>query len=226
MSEAGDPDSRTDTKTSGDARHAGLFALVTALSRGLGIVRTVLFAALLGGTAAADAFWASYKLVNFFRLFLGEGAMGNAMLPVLKDVEAKDHTAALDFAARCARLVVVACVVLLGFGYLVLEPVLAVYQPGMAPEIRALTGDLTRYMGPYLLFIGLVSVLMTPLQAARRFLPVAGHPLMFNLALIGCGAYAHFYGGVDPVWALATGVVLGGVLQAGWMLVAAHRLEQ
>lgn len=231
---ATEPEARTDAPTpkpesdaeqaAGDTRHAGVFALVTALSRGMGIVRTVLFAALLGGTVAADAFWAAYKLVNFFRLFLGEGAMGNAMLPVLKDVEGENHDHAMEFAARCARLVVVACVVLLALGGLVLVPVLRVYQPGMAPEIRDLTAQLTRFMAPYLIFIGLVSVLMTPLQAARRFLPVAGHPLMFNVSLIGCGLYALLAGGVDPVWALATGVVLGGILQAGWMLVAAHRL--
>jgi putative peptidoglycan lipid II flippase len=170
----------------------------------------------------ADAFWAAFKLVNFFRLFLGEGAMGNAMLPVLKEVEAKEPGSSRELAASCARLAVLACFLFLALGSIFLEPVVDLYQPGMGAAARTLTLTLTRIMAPYLVLIGLVSVLMTPLQAERRFFPVAAHPLLFNLAMISF-ALAHL-GFASPAHALAWGVVAGGVLQAGLLLQAAHKL--
>lgn len=214
--------SQASLSSGDDAQHAGRFTLITIASRGMGFCRSLVMAALLGGTVGADAFWASFKLVNFFRLFLGEGAMGNAMLPVLKEVEAEDPRAALELAASCCRLAVLACCLALTLGALVLEPLVALYQPGMGPEARALTVSLTRVMGPYLILIGLVSVLMTPLQAARRFLPVAAHPLLFNLALLSFAAAHGFF--PSAAHALAWGVVAGGFLQAGLMLRSAHAL--
>lgn len=207
--------------SSQDARHAGSFTLITIASRALGMVRSVVMGALLGGTMGADAFWASFKLVNFFRLFLGEGAMGNAMMPVLKEIEAKGEDWR-EFSARCARTVVALCLVFLVLGALVLDPLLGLYLPGMSPEGRAMTAHLTAIMSPYLLLIGLVSVLMTPLQAHRLFRPVAGHPLLFNLAMLAAGGVALALGA--PAETLAYGVVAGGVLQAWLLLRGAGRL--
>jgi putative peptidoglycan lipid II flippase len=76
-------------------------------------------------------------------------------------------------------------------------------------------------MSPYLVFIGVATILMSPLQALRRFLPVAGHPILFNLSLIGCGLAAFAFPG--PSFAFATGVVLGGALQVLALAIPAAR---
>ena len=54
---------------------------MTAISRALGLVRDVVFAALLGAGPAADAFLVALKLPNMFRRLTAEGAMSNAFVP-------------------------------------------------------------------------------------------------------------------------------------------------
>ena len=52
---------------------------MTAVSRVLGFVRDVVFAALLGAGPAADAFLVALKLPNMFRRLTAEGALSNAL---------------------------------------------------------------------------------------------------------------------------------------------------
>ena len=54
---------------------------LTALSRVLGFIRDIVFAAFLGAGGAADAFLVALKLPNMFRRLSAEGAMTNAFLP-------------------------------------------------------------------------------------------------------------------------------------------------
>ena len=54
---------------------------LTGVSRLLGFLRDVIFAAFLGAGPAADAFLVALKLPNMFRRLTAEGAMANAFVP-------------------------------------------------------------------------------------------------------------------------------------------------
>ena len=54
----------------------------TALSRILGFVRDIFIASLLGASPLADAFFAAFKLPNFFRRLFAEGALNSAFVPL------------------------------------------------------------------------------------------------------------------------------------------------
>ena len=71
----------------------------TALSRVLGFIRDILIAKYLGSTMIADAFFVAFRLPNFFRRVLAEGAYSAALIPVFSGVviDSKDDREAADF---------------------------------------------------------------------------------------------------------------------------------
>ncbi len=58
----------------------------TFLSRVLGFIRDILIARYLGSTVVADAFFVAFRIPNFFRRVLAEGAYSAALIPVFSGV--------------------------------------------------------------------------------------------------------------------------------------------
>ena len=76
---------------------AGAFRQIgglTAISRVLGFLRDIVFAAFLGAGPAADAFLVALKLPNMFRRLTAEGAMANAFVPAYTEARQQDGAAA------------------------------------------------------------------------------------------------------------------------------------
>ena len=71
----------------------------TFLSRVLGFIRDILIARYLGSTVMADAFFVAFRIPNFFRRVLAEGAYSAALIPVFSGVvlNPKDEREASDF---------------------------------------------------------------------------------------------------------------------------------
>ena len=71
----------------------------TGLSRILGFVRDIFIAKYLGSTVTADAVFVAFRLPNFFRRVLAEGAYSAALIPVFSGVviDSKDDHEAADF---------------------------------------------------------------------------------------------------------------------------------
>ena len=64
------------------ARAAGLVSAMTLVSRVLGLVREVVFAALLGAGYHSDAFRIGFRIPNLLRDLFAEGALSAAFVPV------------------------------------------------------------------------------------------------------------------------------------------------
>ncbi len=64
---------------------AKVVALLTMVSRVLGLVRDMLMVP-LGPRALADQFWWAYSIPNLFRRLFGEGALSAAFVPVFSEV--------------------------------------------------------------------------------------------------------------------------------------------
>ena len=78
----------------------------TLLSRILGFVRDIFIAKYLGSTVTADAFFVAFRLPNFFRRVLAEGAYSAALIPVFSGVviDSKDDKEAAENDAILLRL--------------------------------------------------------------------------------------------------------------------------
>ena len=64
-------------------------AAATLLARILGLVRVQLEAGILGGGALATIWQTAFMVPNLFRRLFGEGALSQALIPILSHTQAK-----------------------------------------------------------------------------------------------------------------------------------------
>ena len=62
-----------------------LVMIITMVSRVLGLVRAGIIAYYFGASAMTDAFFSAFKISNFFRQLLGEGALGSSFIPLYNE---------------------------------------------------------------------------------------------------------------------------------------------
>jgi putative peptidoglycan lipid II flippase len=197
---------------------AGLVSGLTLVSRVLGLVREVVFAALLGAGLHADAFRIAFRIPNLLRDLFAEGALSAAFVPAYARAIARDgRPAAFVLANRVLTLLALVLGGLVVLGVVFAEPIVAVLAPGFAqvPGKTELTTLLTRIMMPFLPLVSLAALAMGMLNAEERFAVPAFAPAMFNVMAIGWGLGLWATGlPVEHVvlgWALGT--LLGGLAQ-------------
>ena len=183
--------------------------LGTFSSRVLGLLRQAVFNALFSD-ALKDAFNVAYRVPNLLRELLAEGAVQNALIPVLK---ALPEGEAQRFARRFGAFLLGVNLFLLGLGYLLAPQIaLLLIAPGShlrEAEAFAQVVYLIRLLLPFLLFISMAALFSALLQAEERFWPPSFAPVAFNLVSILLMA---LWPG-DPT-ALGLSVSLGGLFQA------------
>ncbi len=196
-------------------RSAGLVSVFTALSRVFGLVREQVMAYYFGASGVTDAFVVAFRVPNLLRDLFAEGALSSAFVPVFKEklVQENDTEAfKLANAVISGILIVVGMLVLLGM--IATPAVIFVTAKGFAadPAKFDLTVNLTRIMFVYLLLVSLSAAVMGMLNSFGRFGIPAASPAFFNVGIIGSVLVLHGYLDV-PVYAMAIGVLIGGVGQ-------------
>ena len=198
---------------------------LTLVSRVLGYIRDVLFAAELGTGAAADAFFVAFKLPNFFRRLFAEGAFSAAFVPMFAGkLEAEGRDAARRLASEALAMLVVSLLVLVLVVEIAMPWMITGLAPGFVdePEKFALTVELTRITFPYLLLISMVALLGGMLNSAGKFAAFAAAPILLNLCLIGAALLAR-HGGTETDKTLAWGIMAGGVAQLIVLAIGVRR---
>ena len=192
-----------------------IMAFATVMSRVAGLIRDVVVARIFGAGFATDAFFMAFTIPNLLRRFFGEGSLTAAFVPIYSEVfHRRDQAETQRLVNRCVTLLVLVMLVMVILG-ICFSPWLVKgigYGFGQIEGKLQLTDQLNRIMFPY---IGLVSVL----ALVTGVLNVHGHfflpslsPLFLNLAIIisalSLGPYFE-----QPIFALAIGVLFGGVVQ-------------
>jgi putative peptidoglycan lipid II flippase len=205
-------------------RAASTVSTLTLASRITGLVRDQLIAGAFGAGAAADAFYVAFRIPNLFRRLFAEGAFSQAFVPLLahtREAEGDQATRQLvDAVATVLWWVLVAlCVV----GVAAAPALVWLLAAGL--EKFDLAAQMTRWMFPYIACMSLVALAAGILNTWRRFALPAATPVLLNLCVIvaawlGVPWFERL--GVEPVLALAAGVMLGGVLQLALQLPALH----
>lgn len=209
------------------ARAAGVVGGLTVLSRIGGLLRDAVTAYLFGGTAAADAFFVAFRLPNLLRRFVAEGALTTAFVPVFTEYRTRRSAEEAEEAVRAVGtlyLLVLGTGTILGIAF---APELTrLFAPGFGaePGKLELTAELTRWTFPYIFFVSAVALCAGVLNTMRHFTAPALAPLAFNLGLIAT-AVALVRVVQPAVFALAYGVVLGGILQLLVQIPALVRLR-
>ena len=209
-------------------RSASTVSLLTLASRVTGLLRDVLMASVFGVSAMTDAFWVAFRLPNLFRRVLGEGAFSQAFVPVLAATRATEGEAGAKMLIDRVASLLALLLVLLSIAGVLAAPVLVwVMASGLPAEGADAAVHMTRWMFPYIAFMSLVALAGGVLNTWERFAVPAASPVLLNLAWIAAllllvPVFKRW--GIEPIYALSAGVLMGGVLQLAQQLPALHRL--
>jgi putative peptidoglycan lipid II flippase len=207
-------------------RTASTVSLFTLASRITGLVRETLVAAAFGATAWADAYQVAFRIPNLLRRLFAEGAFSQAFVPILAQTRTREG----DEVTR--RLVDAVATVL----FWVLLATCAVGMVGapvivwlMASGLKEFDGAvvMTRWMFPYIGCMSLVALSAGVLNTWKRFAVPAATPVLLNVAVIASAwllVPAFRAWGIEPAYALAVGVMVGGLLQLALQLPALARV--
>lgn len=210
-------------------KSASIVSLLTLASRVTGLARDLIMASMFGANALTDAFNVAFRIPNLFRRLFAEGAFSQAFVPVLATTKTQDGQ------VRTRELIANVATVL--FWVLLLTCVLGVagapvlvwllasgFESGHAHEAAVL---MTRWMFPYIGFMSMVALCAGVLNTWKRFAVPAATPVLLNVCMIAAALLlAPWFGarGVEPIYAMAAGVMLGGVLQLAVQLPALKKL--
>lgn len=207
-------------------RAASTVSALTLASRITGFISQMIQASLFGAGAWMDAFAVAYRIPNLLRRLFAEGAFSQAFVPILAETRARegdDTTQALIDAV--ATVLVWA---LLGTCVIGIAAAPAVVW-AMASGLEQFDGAvvMTRWMFPYIGFMSLVALSAGILNTWKRFALPAVTPVLLNLTVIASAwllVPVFRRHGIEPIFAMAVGVMVGGVLQLGVQLPALIRL--
>ncbi len=207
---------------------ASTVSLLTLVSRVTGLVRDLLMASAFGVSGLTDAFNVAFRIPNLLRRLFGEGAFSQAFVPVLAASKARDGDAATkvlidDVATALTWALLATCVV-----GIVAAPLL-VWALASGLDARSFDAGvlMTRWMFPYIGCMSLVAFSAGILNTWKHFAVPAATPVLLNVAMIGAawlGAPWFARMGIEPIYAMAAGVMLGGILQLGVQIPALRRL--
>jgi len=204
-----------------------IVSFYTFLSRILGFLRDIFIAKYLGSTVTSDAFFVAFRIPNFFRRVLAEGAYSAALIPVFSGIvlESKDDSEAADFFENTMSMLLIVTVLLSVLFYFGMPFVIQVLAPGFSTNKEAY--DLAVHFGkiifPYLIFISLVAHFTSIINVHEKFAAGAFVPAILNISFILSLFFltSHLS---SAGHALAYGVLIGGILQFVFMYRAVLKL--
>ncbi len=222
-------DNVKDTAQAGTGllRSSALVGCMTMLSRVLGLLRDIVIASFVGASANADAFFIAFKIPNFLRRLFAEGAFAQAFVPVLADYKAQGSISAVKaLVDRVAGVLGGSLLLITTLAILAAPLVTAIFAPGFVsqPEKFELTAGMIRITFPYLLLISMTGFCGAILNSYGRFAVPAFTPVFLNISLIFAALVAAPWFD-EPVYALAWGVLLAGIVQLLFQLPSLYRLD-
>lgn len=209
-------------------RSAATVSSFTLLSRITGLIRDVLIARAFGAGPLTDAFWVAFRIPNLLRRLFAEGAFSQAFVPLLGQVRStSDEAGVQQLLDRVALLLTLAVILVTLLGIVGAPWVVSAMASGLTSGDRHNEFEaavwMTRMMFPYIACMSLVAFASGVLNTWSRFAIPAFTPILLNLSMIGAsiGLVAWFD---TPIYALAVGVMIGGVLQLSVQWIALARL--
>jgi putative peptidoglycan lipid II flippase len=204
------------------------------ISRIFGLLRTTLFAAVLGYGSTTDAYTLAFTLPDAIFNIVSGGALASAIIPVFNDymVRRKDRATGWKVASMALNTSMIALVGLCFIAIIFTEPVMRLFYGNgfLGVNIFADSGctsgcfgplavDLTRIMLLQPIFLGGATVAIALLQARQSFVAPAIGQVVYTLTVVGgIGATAldkstHIFGGNLGIYGPTWGVVIGAILQ-------------
>jgi len=204
---------------------------LTLVSRILGFVRDIVFAAAFGSGMVADAFNVAFRFPNMFRRLFGEGAFNSAFVPLFAQILRRNGRLAARRFAEDAMAGLAFVLVILSLSCMVLMPwLMYLLAPGFSENSEKfdLAVRLTQITFPYLLCMALVALLSGVLNTFHRFVESSSISIVLNTVLT-IGLFVGFALGYrnDATAGLiqAIAVTVAGLLQLAHLAWGVHRIR-
>ncbi len=180
---------------------------VTFMSRVLGFLRDILLAKYLGASWQMDAFLIVFKLPNFFRRLVAEGAFSQSLIPAV--IKSKDSIGLMQ-QLYGGILVVVAFISLpfILFPHTMLRYL--VYGFPEDSEVFIAASQMLPWVFPYLLFMVCCGFYTAQLNISKRYMVGSALPIVLNICLI-IGGILYFH--TNHMMWLSYAVFIAGLIQ-------------
>jgi putative peptidoglycan lipid II flippase len=172
------------------------------------------------GPQSTDAFFAAFKIPDFFFYTITAGALGVAFIPILSDLlENKDRRRAMDLAVSLLNLL---AIFMAAIGVLILlfaNQLLELVAPGLTPEQATTAATIMRLIAFNPLLFTLSGIVTAVQQTMGRFFFFAIAPFFYNGAII---VSSIIFSSIEPnnggpgelgLVGLGIGALAGAVLQ-------------
>ncbi len=211
-------------------KSASIVSLFTLASRVTGLVRELLMAAMFGASAMTDAFNVAFRIPNLLRRLFAEGAFSQAFVPVLAASKEQNGAAATGLLVNKVATVLAWVLVATSIIGIAAAPLL-VYAMASGlqqnPQAFDAASFMTRLMFPYIACMSLVALASGVLNTWKKFAVPAATPVLLNVCMIAAAwLLAPWFKtqGIEPIYAMAVGVMAGGLLQLAVQLPALRAL--
>ncbi len=203
---------------------ARLLAIMTLISRVLGLVRDMLMASLFGAFLVFDAWVLAFTVPNLFRRMFGEGALSAAFIPTFaQTLEDRGPAPARALLSRICTLLVTMLTGLTLVGVAACLAWRAWANPGERTELFCL---LLAVLLPYVIFICLTALLSGALNTLDHFFMPSLAPILFNVLWIITLVLLMTQTSASPrrlILMLAGAVSIAGMAQVALLLPALAR---
>ncbi len=201
-------------------RSASLIAVVTIISKILGLVRDQMIAHAYGASMISDAYLYAFQIPSFALILLGGlgGPFHTATIAVLSKI-LKDNESPTEDAQRLTNTFIT----LTGIVFALLAVLVFIFAPQVinviasqaSPQLKALAAHHLRVMSPLIFVGGIIGIFYGVSNVYHRFLWPSLSPAAVNSTLILWLLIL----GPDPFgYALAISTLIGGILQLSLQL--------
>ncbi len=209
-------------------RNTAIFAIATGVSRVVGLIREIVFAAYFGIPGPASAFTIANLVPNFVAQLFAQSALSAAFVPVFTDLLQKGRRReALNLASTLFWILLIGLGALVAFFILAAGVIMPIFiGPKFSSELVALTVGLSRVLFPIILLLGLNGLLVGILQSYEHFTIPAISPAVWNAVIIVLLVVLapHFHGD-NRIYAFAIGILIATVVQLGMAFAALGRID-
>jgi len=203
----------------------GAAAIIVAagilVSRFLGIIRDMVFAALLGSSGTTDEYVAAFRIPDYANYLLAGGFLTITFIPIFaKYLAADDEEGGWRAFTAILRWLAIGITAVIILAWLATPWIVESLYPDFDPDQVASTISLTRVILPAQ-FAFVVGALFVAVQYAQGVFTIPTlAPVIYNLAIITGGvAWTLATGEADPagfIWGALIGAFLGNLILQVW----------
>lgn len=192
---------------------ASLLVITTLIAQLLGFLRTMLVNGNfpLIGPESTDAYFAAFKITDFFFYVLAAGALGVAFIPILSErMQNSDRRGVWQLSNSLMNFMAIIMFVVGVFILIFAEQLMHIVAPNLSPEQLSNATSIMRLVAFNPLLFTVAAIITSTQQVFGRFFFFAITPVIYNLSVIaGIYLFKDSFGLVG----LGLGALLGGILQ-------------